>query len=145
MNIKKAIAKVERLLPGKLTSEGDCDPRWQGIITIAEFIHTHPVEVWRFIRRWGSSPNKDVRSAVATCLLEHLFEHHFDMVFPLVRKACTQSKRFVDTFLMCWEFGQTKLPKNRRRFRTLKKQLRECGNKAKIVITKDKQIIAKQL
>jgi hypothetical protein len=123
MTVAQAIRKAERLLPGKEAPEGELDPRWQAIIVVAEHIKQHPDEVWRFTRKWGASANEDLRAAVATCLLEHLLEYHFDRIFPLVSEACNRSRRFADTFSMCCEFGQTCSRRNVRRFRALKREI----------------------
>ncbi len=72
-------------------------------------------------RKWGAHANADLRTAVATCLLEHLLEYHFDRILPFVAEACHQSRRFVDTFSRCGEFGQTRSRRNLRRFRALQK------------------------
>jgi hypothetical protein len=61
--------------------------------------------------------------AVATCLLEHLLEHHFDLLFPLVSEACRESRRFAWTLSMCSEFGQTCSRPNRSRFRALQREV----------------------
>jgi hypothetical protein len=127
MKVDQAIRKAERVLPGKVALEGWPDPRWQAIIGVAEHIEEHPDEVWRFTRKWGTHANPDLRSAVATCLLEHLLEYHFDRVFPLVVRACRQSRRFADTLSRCSEFGQTTRLGNLRRFRRLKQQVRDSS------------------
>jgi hypothetical protein len=88
MSVVLAIGRAERVLPGKEAPEGELDPRWHAIIGIADHIEQHPLEVWRFTRKWGAHANPDLRTAVATCLLEHLLEHHFDRIFPLVSEAC---------------------------------------------------------
>ena len=123
MTLAHDIRKAERVLPGKEAPEGELDPRWQAIIDVSEHIPRHPDEVWRFTRRWGAHANADLRTAVATCLLEHLLEYHFDKIFPLVFEACRQSSRFADTFSMCGEFGQTKRRGNLERFRKLREQM----------------------
>ena len=84
--LKQAIKNAERLLPGIPAPEGEADPRWKAIIEIGEYIQVEPMEVWLFIRKWGMSPNEDIRAAVATCLLEHLLEYHFKEFFPAVKK-----------------------------------------------------------
>jgi hypothetical protein len=78
MPVQEAIAAAEVQLPGRAAPDGRTDPRWQAIIAVGEFIETEPDAVWLFIRRRGGSTNTDLRSAVATCLLEHLLENHFD-------------------------------------------------------------------
>ena len=123
MSVSHAIRRAERVLPGKIAPEGELDPRWQVIISVADYSQQHPKEVWSFTRKWGSHANADLRTAVATCLLEHLLEHHFDSIFPLVSQASRQSRRFADTFSMCSEFGQTSERGNRERFHELKRQV----------------------
>lgn len=121
MSVAQAIRKADRILSAKEAPEDELDPRWQAIIGVGDYIQQHRDEVWRFTRRWGSHANADLRTAVATCLLEHLLEYDFDRIFPLVSEACRQSRRFADTFSMCWEFGQTSRRGNLERFRDLKK------------------------
>jgi hypothetical protein len=130
MKIEKAIARAERMLPGTSSGDGKRDPRWQAIIAVAEHIADHPMEVWRFARKWGTNANDDVRAAIATCVLEHLLEHHFATVFPLVEDACRQSRRFADTFVMCSDFGQCELPGNLKRFVRLKRMIIRGANQA---------------
>jgi hypothetical protein len=106
MTVQEAIAAAEVLLPGRAAPDGRTDPRWQAIIAVGEFIETEPDAVWLFIRRWGGSTNTDLRSAVATCLLEHLLENHFDRFIPLVEQAALEDQLFADTVCQCWKFGQ---------------------------------------
>jgi hypothetical protein len=62
--------------------------------------------------------------AISTCLLEHLLEYHFDLLFPRVRRAALESVRFADTFASCGRFGQSDHPKNAARIHRLKSDLR---------------------
>ena len=128
MTIFQAIRKAERVLPGKVAPDGQSDPRWQAILRVEDYIEQHPEEVWRFTRKWGAHANADLRTAVATCLLEHLLAHHFSHIFPLVSLASQQSARFADTLSRCWELGQTRRPRNLKRFRKLRKEV--CGPSA---------------
>lgn len=59
-----------------------------------EFVETDPEPVWGFVVRWSCHPQEDLRMALATCLLEHVLEHHFDAYFPKVRAQCEASRRF---------------------------------------------------
>jgi hypothetical protein len=127
MTLIGAIRKAERILPGKEAAEGEVDPRWHAIIDVSEHIQQHPNEMWRFARKWGAHANEDLRMAVATCLLEHLLEWHFDLVFPLVAEACRESGRFAWTLSMCSEFGQTCRRLNRNRFRALQREVRRSS------------------
>lgn len=108
MTIGEAIQAAEKILPGIPSAEGKEDPRWQAILAVGEHIETNPEEVWGFVKRWGCDGNDDLRSAVATCLLEHLLEYHFDTLFSRVEKLATSNPMFADTVSMCAKFGQTK-------------------------------------
>jgi hypothetical protein len=127
--VQRAIACAERILPGKPAPDGKRDPRWQAIIRVGEYIETQPEVVWHFAHRWGKHAQADLRSAVATCLLEHLLEHHFDLTFPHVREAALGSPRFADTLGSCWSFGQSELPDNAARVERLKGELRRRSNR----------------
>ena len=132
MTLFQAIRNAERVLPGKQAPEGELDTRWQAIIAVGDHIEYHPDEVWFFTRKWGAHANADLRTAVATCLLEHLLEHHFDRIFPLVCEACRQSVRFGDTLTLCGEFGQTTTPGNLKRFHALKRELSKQGSDERV-------------
>src|SRR5438132_6342149 len=99
--VKRAITRAERILPGTPAPERTRDPRWHAIIRVGEFIETQPEAVWEFAHRWGKHAQADLRVAVAPCLLEHLLEHHFELLFPRVRRAAIASPRFADTFGSC--------------------------------------------
>jgi len=106
MSVTEAIKYANSLLPGVPAAEGRNDPRWQAVIEVGNFIETDPDPVWQFVRQWGNCPQEDVRDAIACCLLEHLLEYHFDLLFPRVEKAVKEDSLFADTFSRCWKFGQ---------------------------------------
>jgi hypothetical protein len=122
---RAAIEEAERVLPGQAAPEKEVDVRWQAIIRVAEFTTTDPDELWQFARKWGASDDADLRQAIGSCLLEHLLQFHFDVIFPRVEVAVREDARFAETFLGCWEFGQTEEPENQRRFRALRVELRK--------------------
>ena len=122
-SVKEAIATAEKLLPGIPSPEGHLDPRWQAIIEVGEYIETDPQDVWLFIRKWGMSPSKDVRMAIATVLLEALLGYNFKGYFPLVREACRKSKRFATMFESAWKLGQADLADNSAAFDDLKNKI----------------------
>jgi hypothetical protein len=70
MTAKEAITEAESLLPGHAAPEGEIDPRMQAIIAVGEFVETEPEAMWSFVERWGASPDRELRAALATCLLE---------------------------------------------------------------------------
>ena len=110
--LKNAIRRAERILPGKPAPDSESDPRWQAIIRIGDFVETQPETVWAFVRRWGKHPDPDLRSAIATLLLEDLLQYHFDLIFPSVENEVRASMRFKDTLKRCWKLGQAKKPRN---------------------------------
>ena len=122
MTARETIAEAEAILPGQAPPEGEVDPRWQAIIKIAEFIREDPEAVWAFILRWGCYEDQDLRTAIATCLLEHVLEHHFADFFPKVTTAVQDNVLFGDTFRRCWKFGQSEQEGNAERFDRLQKE-----------------------
>lgn len=117
--IERAVAAAESLLPGVPSPDGEVDERWQAIIAVGDFIQSDPEPVWEFIARWGVDNCGDLRMAVATVLLEHLLEHHFDEFFPRVEELALSNANFADTVSSCWALGETKRPKNLQRLNAL--------------------------
>jgi hypothetical protein len=78
------------------------DPHWQAVISVAEYVAEHPEECWAFSLRWSDSEDEDIRMAVATCLLEHLLETHFDRFYERALAAKASSGRFATTLASCW-------------------------------------------
>jgi hypothetical protein len=106
MTVFDAIEHADSLLPGAAAPDGERDPRWQAIIAVADFIENEPEAVWSFVERWGQHPDEDLRAAIATCLLEHLLERHFDIIFPRVKCLAESNEQFARTVTMCWPFGE---------------------------------------
>ena len=123
MDVSEAIREADALLPGVPSVEGQ-DPRWQAIIRVGEFIESEPEAVWGFVCRWGGDAQQDLRNAVATCLLEHVLEHHFAAYFGRVEQLATLDRLFGDTFRRCWQLGQALSPGNAERFASLVRRLR---------------------
>ncbi len=120
MSVTETIDYANSLLPGMPAEEGHDDPRWQAVIEVGNFIETDPEPVWQFVQQWGNCPQEDVRDAIACCLLEHLLEHHFDLIFPRVEQAVKEDPLFADTFSRCWKAGQSDVTSNSERFDQLK-------------------------
>ena len=114
-----------RVAIGSDLGSADENTRWQAVIRLGDHIQDEPNDVWSVVAVWGCSDNADTRMAIATCVLEHLLEHHFDMVFPLVEELARRDSRFADTVSSVWSFGQTELPDNRKRLDALKLALRQ--------------------
>jgi hypothetical protein len=125
MTVQEAITAAEQLLPGRAAPDGAVDTRWQAIIAVGEFVEQEPNAIWPFVLRWGSHEDDDVRAAVASCLLEHLLEHHFDLVFPRVEEAARSNKWFGNTTTRCWKFGQAEDPRCAQLFDRLCSEIRE--------------------
>ena len=124
--LQRRIEAAERLLPGTPAPEDTEDPRWQAIIAVGDYAESHPEEVWRFVQRWGINAQDDLRMAIATCLLEHLLEYHFDLIFPRVMKLTQSDPLFADTFSNYGKMGQAEAPVFAAMFEKLE---RECRNK----------------
>jgi hypothetical protein len=122
-SLDEALIHADEVLPGVAAPEDSIDPRWQAIISVAEFIPSHPDEVWHFARTWGGHADADLRAAIATCVLEHLLEHHFEAVWPKVEAAVRDDALFAETFSMCWKFGQAAESKNAARMDQLKREI----------------------
>lgn len=89
-----------------MIADSDNGCRWQATIVVGEFIESHPAEVWEVVCEHGDSPDEDMRDAMATCLLEHLLEYHFDWVLPKLRERITIGHRMLaDTLHRCWPMG----------------------------------------
>jgi hypothetical protein len=124
MELTEAIAAAEALLPGRATGDRGLDPRWQAIVDVAEFIPIDPEPVWEFAARWGCNDDPDLRAAIASCVMEHLLEHHFDLLFARVETLARENASFADTLKLCSELGQAARRVNAARLRQLKGQLR---------------------
>jgi len=122
IDVSDAIRRAEELLPGSNMETG-VDPRWQAIIALGEFIESDPGPVWKFICKWGRSPDGDLRSAVACCLLEHLLEHHFSTFIDRVEEEALADPLFAEMFAECWKFGQSELPDNANRLDQLRARI----------------------
>ena len=127
MNVNEAIKSAEAILPGTAAPEGREDPRWQAIIAVGNFVGDEPERVWSFVERWGQHPDEDLRAAIATCLLEHLLEYHFDLIFPRVERIARSKPSFAHTVRMCWRFGEAKRPKNVARLNQLVRELPDAN------------------
>ena len=122
--LRKAIQNANEVLPGQKAPEGETDLRWQAVIAVSLFSNTHPEEVWDFTYQWGKSSDEDLRSAIATCILEHLLGDHFELIFPRVERAVKSSPEFADTFSRIWKFDQACEPGNEKRVDSL---MSECN------------------
>lgn len=83
----------------------DSDCRWQAIIIIGEFLNTRQEDIWKIIITFGSSDNGDIRTAIATVLLEHFFEENsnlFDIKFETISHEISKgNKNLINTLSIC--------------------------------------------
>jgi len=101
--------RPEHYLPIACPLIGDTnnDCRWQALIVVGESVESNPAAVWDVICQHGESPDEDLRTGVATVLLEHLLEYHFDEYFPLLKERIEAGSGMLrDTLRRCWAFGQ---------------------------------------
>lgn len=116
-DIDTAFERAETLLRlNPAPRRGAKDPKWQAVLKLGPAIQQEPQRVWSFIRRWGRSDDSDTRMAIATCLLEHLLEHHFASYINRVDRMARSDPNFADTASMCWKFGQSEQPENSAKF-----------------------------
>ena len=116
------LAKIDRHLASR--SE---HTRWQAAIALGEFADSAPERIWPLVLKHGSRRHADVRMAIATCVLEHVLEYHFDAFFPRVAHTCRRSRWFRDMFRSCWRMGQADIPRNAKRWRRLERELDEIN------------------
>jgi len=91
----------------KRIGDEDNDCRWQAAILVGESIESNAEGVWEVICEFAESRDEDMRDAIATVLLEHLLEHHFDAFFGSLKlKIEAGSPMFADTLGRCWAFGE---------------------------------------
>jgi hypothetical protein len=121
LTVDETLAVADQLLPGRPAPKG-IDARWQAIIQVATFAEREPEAIWPFVLKWGSHEDEDVRAAIATCLLEHLLQYHFDRLFPRVASAARTNEFFAKTTAMCWKFGEAAEPARAARFDSLLRQ-----------------------
>jgi hypothetical protein len=104
ITVDEAIGQADAMLPGRSAPDGEVDQRWQAIIRVGEFVESDPDAVWDFVRKWAPVADEDLRMALATCLVEHLLEHHFDKYFFEVRSAARSDLAIADIVTKCWSF-----------------------------------------
>jgi len=103
-----------RLNPSSRTSGKN--PKWAAVGALNKFIRWRPQQVWLVIRRWGQSDDPDTRAAIATCLLEHLLQYHFQTYIDRVDRLARSDPNFAHTVSFCWKFGQSEKCENSARF-----------------------------
>jgi len=99
---------------------------WEAAEALGEYAELNPDAIWPLVVKHGSSVNDEVRSAIATCVLEHILQYHFDRYFPLVENIIRSGNQwFAKTFQICWKFGFAERPANAKRWDELLTRIRE--------------------
>jgi hypothetical protein len=115
---RKSIAALEKDFGSKSEKR-----RWQAAIELGEYCEKEPEKVWTVVLKYGSSKNADVRTAVATCVLEHLLEYHFEIYFSKSVAVIKSGNRiFGETLAMCRKFGELEKKSNSAKFDRFVKQ-----------------------
>ena len=98
--------------------------RWAAAEAAGELIAERPWDAWGVVLRHGISSDEDTRTAVATCVLEHLLESHFETFFPLLEAEIRGGQKLLaDTFTRGWKFGEAEMPINSERWDKLVAEL----------------------
>jgi hypothetical protein len=124
MTVQETILRAEAAIRECPLPQAGSDSRWQAIIQVGHFIESDPEPVWSFIQTWGNTDDPDLRMALATCLLEHLLEHHFDQFISRVEDQAKRDRMFADTVRHCWKFGLAEEPSRTARLQRLQQTLR---------------------
>jgi hypothetical protein len=104
--VRRLIASADRLLPGVPAPKGETDDRWQAIMRVEDHVELYPELIWKFVLKWGRHPQEDLRDAIAVLLVEHLLEHHFNLIYPRLCEEVGKSKRFADMVGRCYWLGE---------------------------------------
>ena len=110
MDVDRAVAVAEALLPGSGPIVHEGDPRWQALLNLRRHAGSEPAAVWDFVKRWATAQDATLRHAVAVCLLQELLALHFMAYFPAVGERVREDHVFADTFQRCGHYGQAALP-----------------------------------
>lgn len=100
MSLSAAIERAKATLHYSPVDEGR-DDRWQAIIDLSEHLESEPETIWKFLEELHDTRDEDLQAALATCLLEHLFESHPEYRMKAERLAA-QSPEFRRMLEMCW-------------------------------------------
>ena len=114
---KTTIARIEKGLARKTDKA-----RWRAAIELGEYTKSDPETVWKLCVKWGSARHVDTRMAIATCVLEHILEHHFDPYFnETVKLVRAGNRRLGMTLSSSWKFGQANKGAHSKKFDKFKK------------------------
>ena len=90
-----------------LVSDVDSTCRWQSLIVIGDYIRGSPSKVWDVVCEHSHQADDDMLNALATLLLEHLLEHHFEATYARIEEGVGFDRSAMRSMLKrCWRFGQ---------------------------------------
>ncbi len=96
-------------LARSLVADADSHCRWQALMVVGHFAERHASAVWPVVLEHGASEDEDMRSGVATVLLEPILKHHYEEYFPVLKAAVEAGDaHLTDTLRRCWLFGGAK-------------------------------------
>ena len=138
---KSSLTPLEATIPAEVAAvldradadfaSADEDTRWQAAIAIGAFSETYPEAIWPLVEKWGSSADEDTRTAIATCVLEHVLEARFQPYFARTAALINCGNAFfADTFCGCWKLGEAKEGQNSAKFDRLEKKAYRLRQKA---------------
>jgi hypothetical protein len=91
-------------LAGRLITDRSRNVRWGIALRLGWLAEEDPGALWPLIEIWGSAPSKDIRRAIACCVLEHALDvpAHFPRIFEKCRKLVLGgNRRFAFTLSCC--------------------------------------------
>lgn len=92
----------------------DPSRRWEAASALTDYAVTSPEKVWPIIVRQVSRDDEDLQEAIATCILEHVLEYHFNRFFELLEEEIAKNgnEKLRETLKLCWKLGQAETPEN---------------------------------
>ena len=94
--------------------------RWAAAEAATEYVYAEPDKIWPLAIRFGWSDELDLRQAIASCVLEHVLEHHFETFFPrLEAEIRSGNANLRHTLKLSWKLGRSEIAANSAQWDTL--------------------------
>ncbi len=130
--VKSHLSTIDKLLSSK--NEKNI---WKGAADLCGYVIDQPELIWDRIVKYGSRNNGELQQAIALCVLEHVFQYHFNEYFPKAKKIILSgNKRFRETFCQCGKFGQSEKKSNSAKWDKFIFQTATFGEKERILYWK---------
>jgi hypothetical protein len=102
--------------------------RWAAAEAATEYAYTEPEKIWPLVIQFGSSDELDLRQAIASCVLEHVLEHHFETFFPHLEAAIRGGNAHLrHTLKLSWKLGRSEITANSERWDALLSETSSLG------------------